>query len=106
MRRVFWVAAGAAIAVGVLYQVGRAASAASSAAKTLTPQGFSAALTAGVAELRVLGADLAAAMREQEDRLSRDFLPDPRDEAAARTRRANSAQPRPSSAWDAGDEDF
>lgn len=89
MRRIVWAGVGAVIAVVVVYQVGRARSAADSVARTLTTEGLADAVTRGVAELRALGAELTTAMREQEDRLTADLLPDPADEADARTYRAS-----------------
>ena len=75
--RFVWAGVGAAVAVAVLYQVGRARSAADSVARTLTPQGLAEALTQGVEELRLVGAELRTAMREQEARLGADLLPPP-----------------------------
>lgn len=92
--RLVWAGVGAAVAVAVLVQVGRARSAASSVARTLTPQGLAEALNQGVAELRVLAGELATAMREHEAALAADFLPSPQQEASARTLRAARNRPR------------
>lgn len=94
--RLFWVGVGAAAAVAVVYQIGRAKSAADSVARTMTPEGFSDAVTRGVNELRDIAREISAAMSEQESRLTEEFLPDPQTEASARTTRAaRSAAPRP-----------
>lgn len=87
--RLLWVGVGAAAAVVVVYQLGRAKSAADSVARTMTAEGFADAVTRGVNELREIAREISAAMAEQERRLSEEFLPDPRDEAAARTTYAN-----------------
>lgn len=109
--KVVWAVGGAAVAIVVLYQVGRARSAYDSAARTLTPGGLTDALTSGVEELRAVGRELAAAMREQEGRLSADLLAPPEEVAQARTdraaraalpgRRRASSDPDP---WDVDDE--
>lgn len=103
-----WAGIGAGVAVAVLYQVGRARAAADSVAKTMTPQGLFEALNQGVAELRLVGRELSAAMREQEARLTADMLPAPDVVADARTLRAGRASTRgaivSASPWD--DDDF
>lgn len=86
--KIVWAGIGAAVAVVVLYQVGRARSAADSVAKTLTPEGLVEALTQGVDELRLVGRELRGAMREQEARLTADLLPAPEVVDDARTLRA------------------
>lgn len=90
--RIVWAGLGAAVAVAVLYQVGRARSAVDSVARTLTPQGMAEALTQGVAELRLVGRELREAMTEREGELTRDLLPPPEVVAHARTVRATPAR--------------
>ncbi|PWD49757.1 hypothetical protein C8046_02615 [Serinibacter arcticus] len=103
-----WAVAGAAVAVAVLVQLGRARSAADSVARTMTTTGLVDALNRGVDEIRAVGGELAAAMREQEDRLSADLLAAPEDVAEARTHRAGRSarrQGRPAAdPWDVDDE--
>ena len=106
--KVMWAVAGAAAAVTVLYQIGRARSAADSVARTLTPAGLTDAITRGVAELTSVGSEIAAAMREQEQRLAADLLAAPEVADEARTYRAARAgrRTRPENdPWDL-DEDF
>lgn len=106
--KVVWAVAGAAVAVAVLYQVGRARSAADSVARTLTPAGLTDAITRGVDELRAVGTEIASAMREQEQRLSADLLaaPEAVDEArTARAARTGGRRSRPDNdPWDLDDE--
>ncbi|HCX84628.1 MAG TPA: hypothetical protein DHV14_05720 [Micrococcales bacterium] len=106
MRRLVWAGLGAAVAVAVVYQVGRARSAADSVARTLTPRGLADAVTRGVTELRVAAGEVAEAMREQEARLAADLLPPPDAVAESRTHRAARTRPRAADAWDVDDEDF
>ncbi|PFG19626.1 hypothetical protein [Serinibacter salmoneus] len=107
MKPLLWAVGGAAIAVVVLHQIGRARSAADSVARTLTPVGFAEAVTAGLAELRAVAGEVGEAMREQESTLTSQMLPDPADEAAARTYRAERAsRARPGTEDWEFDEDF
>lgn len=98
--KLFWIGVGAAAAVAVVYQLGRAKSAADSVARTMTPEGFADAVTRGVTELREVAQEIAAAMREQEQRLTQEFLPSPEAEAAARTTRASRTRGTVPDPWD------
>lgn len=86
--RLVWAGLGAAVAIAVVYQIGRARSAVDSVARAATPEGVTAAATRGVSEIRDLVREIRTVMHEQERRLTADMLPDPADEAAARAHRA------------------
>ena len=105
--RLGWVAVGAAAAVAIVYQLGRARSTADSVARTFTPEGLTQALTRGIDEFASVGRELAAAMREQEANLTSQLLAPPEDLAAARTSTAaRRSRARSASVWDIEDDDF
>lgn len=105
--KVVWAVGGAAAAVAALVVLGRARGKAESVAAVATPAGLVEALNRGVDELRAMGSEVAAAMREQEQRLSADLLASPDDVADARTLRAGRRSRRAaadSDPWDVDDE--
>lgn len=87
--KLLWIGLGASVAFAVVYQLGRAKSAADSVARTMTPEGFAQAFSKGVDEISSLVSEIGAAMQEQEARLSEEFLPDPESERTTRTSYAN-----------------
>lgn len=105
MKPLLWAVGGAAVALVVLHQIGRARSAADSVARTMTPAGFAEAVTAGMAELRATAGEIGEAMREQESTLTAQMLPDPAVQDQARSYRASRGRHAAESEWDL-DEDF